>query len=474
METASLTLAHSHARSASQNTSKARLTVAASEHESAAGEFAKTALGTGDPEALRLLKLMEEHHHKLAQIIRSKDAISKAVSEASQPLLTDALPPATEKTSGSEDDVAPTSPPVPEADPGQEKTATSPLARTHNPRRDSSPALAKDIASRRGIPQPSQRKMQTAAPGVSAVIAEGRMTTTQPASTFDPPARRQPQSTRPDVPAPVVVRDRQAPAASADDGFARFYSNLTAGPFSRISSMLAFAALPLTESTHPDSPTESRTEKTTARATNDPSVESLISPAALHALQEHQRTQGGSGHSFGQAESFYLIPPTGGTASYANIVNREQRYARREHLSDISEEADGEFVDARETQSRRAPPHQARTAASFKEEELQLENETLKQVLDKMSHRLQAFESHAQDASMAALTQSMASVRTQPSAPPDMSDERKAMEDEMRRAAREIAKLKSINSKYKAYLENLKNNARAKEKEKRGKVESNA
>lgn len=241
--------------------------------------------------------------------------------------------------------------------------------------------------------------------------------------------------------------------------------------------MLAFAALPLTETAQPDSPTESRAEKTSARASNDPAIESLISPAALHALQEHQRNQGGSGHSFGQAESFYLIPPTGGTASYANIVNREQRYARREHLSDISEEADAEFVDARETQTRKSTSSQARTAPSFKEEELQLENDTLKQVLDKMSHRLQAFESHAQDASMAALTQSMASVRTQPSGPPtgmDIQDERRAMEEEMRRAAREIAKLKSTNAKYKAYLENLKNNARAKEKEKRGKAESGA
>lgn len=419
---------------------------------------------------------MEEHHHKLAEIIKSKDAISKAVSEAGEPLPrtpAEALSNHTEKLSEKDEHAQPVSPPASDTPLHHDKLTTSPsLTRMQQPQRDSSPALAKDIASRRGIPQPTHRKMPTATPGVSAVVAEGRMSTTQL------PLARQVQSTRRDIPPPIVSQDRNAPTTPSDDGFARFYSNLTAGPFSRISSMLAFAALPLTESVHPDSPTESRTEKTTARASNDPAVESLISPAALHALQEHQRNQGGSGNSFGQAESFYLIPPTGGTASYANIVNREQRYARREHLSDINEEADSEFVDARETQTRKATTSsQARTAASFREEELQLENETLKQVLDKLSHRLQAFESHAQDASMAALTQSMASVRTQSSAAHtgvDIQDERPAMEDEMRRAAREIAKLKSTNAKYKAYLENLKNNARAKEKEKRGKAESAA
>ena len=219
--------------------------------------------------------------------------------------------------------------------------------------------------------------------------------------------------------------------------------------------MLAFTALPLTDNPEPDSPTSSRSQKTSARASDYPDVKSLISPAALNALQRHG--------NIGPGESFYIIPTSGGTASYANIVTREQRYARRQHqLSNISEDDAAEFVDAHETQPSR-PPN--RGLISVREEELQLENDTLKQVLDQVSHRLQAFESHAQDASMAALTQSMASVRTTHSAA--HSSAPKQTDDDLQAAMKEIQKLKHENSKYRAYYNKLKDSARAKAEEKR-------
>lgn len=275
----------------------------------------------------------------------------------------------------------------------------------------------------------------------------------------------------------------------AEDGFARFYSNLTSGPFSKISSMLAFAALPLTEpASQPSSPTSSRSEKTSVRAHNEADIKSLISPAALHALEEQSRRQGLGGQVFGPGESFYVVPPSGGTASYANIISREQRYAarRHHHLSDINEE-DAEFVDARENQplrtsatggpSGRALSSAQPAASSHRVEELELENDTLKNVLDQMSHRLQAFERSAQDASMAALAQSMASVRTTgagaahpgPSLHPDPADRERErlMEEELQLAVKEIQKLRSQNGKYKNYLEKLKDSARQKEKERR-------
>lgn len=42
--------AHAHARKASRETGKSKLTIAAAEHESAAGEFAQAAASTGDVE----------------------------------------------------------------------------------------------------------------------------------------------------------------------------------------------------------------------------------------------------------------------------------------------------------------------------------------------------------------------------------------------------------------------------------------
>jgi hypothetical protein len=216
--------------------------------------------------------------------------------------------------------------------------------------------------------------------------------------------------------------------------------------------MLAFTALPLTDTPEPDSPTSSRHQKTSARASNDPDVKSLISPAALNALQQH-------GH-IGPGESFYVIPTSGGTASYANIVTREQRHVRRHHLSNINEDDPAEFVDAQETQPTK---QQNRGLISEREEELQLQNDTLKQALDHVSHRLQAFESHAQDASMAALTHSVASVRTTHSTAP--SNISRQSDDELHAAMKEIKRLEHDNAKFRAYYAKLKDSAKARRAE---------
>jgi hypothetical protein len=408
--------AHSHARRAAVETSKSRLAHAATEHQAAAEQYAKAQNSTCDHEALRMLKLLEEHHTQLADIIHSKHTIAKAIKDAqdadilasSTPVAS--LPPA----------------PVPSPD-----ASSPPVARIHPSRRESSSALAKEMATRRGIPQQSSTLKQPKSKPPADLSAV----------TSSPSLERRAAPTL-----PIQSRDQ-------DDGFSRFYSNWTTGPLSRLSSMLAFTALPLTDSQESESPTSLRDPKTSARASNDPDVKSLISPAALNALQKH-------GH-IGPGESFYIIPPSGGTASYANIVTREQRYARRQHLSGINEDDPVEFVDAQETQPVKQQQQPNRGLISVREEELQLENDTLKNVLDQMSHRLQAFESHAQDASMAALTHSVASVRT------THSSSARQQEDELQMAMREIQKLKHDNSKYKAYYTKLRDSARAKAEEKK-------
>lgn len=271
---------------------------------------------------------------------------------------------------------------------------------------------------------------------------------------------------------------------TADEGFSRFYANLSSGPLAKISSMLAFAALPLTEPPPgPPSPTSSRAES--VKAYSGPDARALISPAALRALEEQHRRQGASGQVFNPAESFYVVQPSGGTASYANIMRSEHRHAKRQHghhLSGISEE-NLEFVDARETQASKSgggtSASHAKTAdvasgagvpqGGHRVEELELENDTLKQVLDQMSHRLQAFERSAQDASMAALTQSMASVRTVPGMRADEmgGDRERIMEAELQNAVDEITRLKAENKEQRRFKEELEESVRVKRREER-------
>ena len=265
--------------------------------------------------------------------------------------------------------------------------------------------------------------------------------------------------------------------AGNEDGFTRFYNNLATGPLSKLSSMLAFTGLPLTEDNSEDSPGEVKTESTSERANGGPDVKKMFSSAALRAIEDQQRSQGFSGNTFGPGESFYVIPTSGGTASYANIVSKAQQDAQRNRHGDPSDE----FVDAWENPVAQSPRLGSDSGAArqpygaVREEELQLENASLKQILDKLSHRLQAFESHAQDASMAALTQSMASIRTQPSSvTAEMEERMRAMEVQLEREMREREQLglenqkqKQIITKYRSHWEQLKDSARAKERAKR-------
>lgn len=288
-----------------------------------------------------------------------------------------------------------------------------------------------------------------------------------------------PISTISHVPPNAFQQDVQRKSAANDEGFAKFYSNLTSGPLSKLSSMLAFAGLPLTA--EEETLAQSKIEKTSARASNDPDVNKLFSQAALHAIEEQQRNQGFSGNAFGPGESFYVIPTSGGTVSYADILSRAQQDAQRHHYQ-ASEGLD-DFVDARETQAPRSPRHsrvQGRAPSSVREEELQIENATLKQVLDQMSHRLAAFESHAQDASMAALTQSMASIRAGPTGSPASDETVRALQeqlareaDERQRLAAENLRQKQVITKYRSHWETLKQGARGKmaRREQEGKSE---
>ncbi|GKT93016.1 hypothetical protein Ct61P_10866 [Colletotrichum tofieldiae] len=70
MDESSLIKAHDHARAASNATHQSETTVAINEHALAAGEFANAARVTTSIEALRTLKLLEEHHQRLSELLK--------------------------------------------------------------------------------------------------------------------------------------------------------------------------------------------------------------------------------------------------------------------------------------------------------------------------------------------------------------------------------------------------------------------
>ncbi|KAG8628652.1 hypothetical protein KVT40_002517 [Elsinoe batatas] len=486
MEEAPLIVAHSHARRAAEETSRARLTVAGSEHESAAEQYARAVEDTSDVEVLRILKLLEDHHSKLAQIVKAKDEFSKKVSateikraeeEAIQDEIASQVPVVT--LSGTAQTASP------------EKLTTTAFLKS----RDAPSSLAKDIASRRGIPQSQSRRNPGAASTLSPIQATGRIS--------NPPR----SIVTGQHPKPPPNASHTSPSASvespADEGFSRFYSQLTSGPLSKLSSMLAFPGLPLTEaedslsasaspsaSTHP---TQKEKPSTSARVSTGPDVNALFSRAALKALEEQQRHPG---PAFGPGESFYVIPTSGGTASYANILTKTREELRGQGGS----KDEDEFVDAREdldsnpevdVKSKSKSKHKTSiipavndTDNTLREEELQIENAALKQILDKLSHRLQAFESHAQDASMAMMNQSIVSHHSRSpmggggtaGVREEMEERMRAMEAQLEREMKEREKLsmesqkqKLVIAKYRSHWEQLKDSARAREKAKREK-----
>ena len=261
----------------------------------------------------------------------------------------------------------------------------------------------------------------------------------------------------------VPVESQPQEATTSDAPFQQFY-NTFESLISKISAPLAFAGLPLTSSTDTTPPTDTKHTKPPHPSTrqqpplgtakpDNPSTEidysTLISRAALRAVRD-----GPSNHP-SVAESFYVVPTTGGTVSYAGILNREASDQSGRHhgrqLSNISETTVDDFVDARETippgspeltrLDAPAPPllqsigplrrsrhsttdsgsnsgSATQTAKPFKHppdtqivggktpEELHLENTALKHLSDTLSKRLHMWETTSQNQG-AALHQSI-------------------------------------------------------------------
>ncbi|KAK8195378.1 hypothetical protein IWZ00DRAFT_217310 [Phyllosticta capitalensis] len=423
METAPLTLAHAHARNASAETWKANSSQASDEHQQAAGEFAKASQGTGDAEALRILKLLESHHHRLATIIKCNSTTSPTQSE----------PPS---TSHQAHETTSSAPPTRSTSPKRTPTSPPRSAPRRKPPRDLSSSIASNLASARGIPG----SRRPAAPAISAQHVDGRILgradRALPQDIRKDGLQQSAKSSMDSEEATQVTSEKEAPSPpakpSSDEGFKRFFSTFETF-YSALSAPLAFTGLPLIneEQSQPPPPpppqkpaskssAKQATPSTSVRADSTPNVNGLFSQATLRALDS--APSGG--------ESFIVVPTTGGTVSYAGILNHNGNQTHGGVPSPIIEEEersfDGEeFVDAFEepappsptmTRSgKRARPSSAGTIAAADQngkgggsggsrktmEELDLENTMMRQLLDKLSKRLHMWEASSQSQSLA-------------------------------------------------------------------------
>jgi hypothetical protein len=192
-----------------------------------------------------------------------------------------------------------------------------------------------------------------------------------------------------------------------------------------------------------------------------------------------RETGNGPLHGAG-GESFYVVPSTGGTISYAGILSRaEQERRLAGGGSTLSAEGDDEFVDAREVPGPPSPDlrrggggSSSSTVGAKTMEELQLENQALKQLSDTLSKRLHMWEVNAQSSSLA-LQQSLRVMQQHGSSAgmshaggsPEVSDagaeEKRELEERLAAATREITKLKEVIARYRSKWEKLKEGARA-------------
>lgn len=313
--------------------------------------------------------------------------------------------------------------------------------------------------------------------------------TGKPKPSWVPPSQPSAQSTRPLSIDEAAEDEPIGTPATSEEGFSRFYSTF-GSIINRLSAPLAFAGLPLIaeESTPADNPAPQSPVQKRSRARSipspgeEPDLSKIYSKAALRAVYR-------DGHS--GTDSFYVVPPSGHTVSYANILTFDQKEKRRAMAASVhggktdahDDQDDDDFVDARESQMTLSPSTKRRVGKSQTErelynviEELNTENESLKGMLDKVTKRLHAFEASAQHSRLAMVD----SMRlTRPGSPmsqsggPQVSDEflrkrNRELEEDLARAAKNFEILEKDNKhlqrtvdKYRDKWEALKAGAKA-------------
>ncbi|KAI0158834.1 hypothetical protein BJ166DRAFT_614532 [Pestalotiopsis sp. NC0098] len=504
MEASPLIKAHDHARAASEATHASNSTVAINEHTRAAGEFANAAKNTTSVEALRTLRLLEQHHQRLSELLRAPLERAKlqqtASEDATQATEEKGEPAASESSSHAYSGDEPSHPAA--AEKINQPMPTLPKQQRY-PARDLGASIASNLASARGIPR-SKYRSQPLNPSVSNTEVPGNVAHTIQKSGSGSKSKMQSMIEHADRPGPsapgrisrqgslerrssdgdrTLSKTRDSPSSSQDGGFSNFYSAF-GSIINRISAPLAFAGLPLisedqvqeSASTAPAPAPEPQVQKrirhkASATVSVEPDLNKLISKAAMNALNRDGRFA---------TDSFYVVPTSGHTASYASILSYADKEKRRMEasvlgeLSNVAEEDEDDFVDAKESQGPPSPGLRRKTGKSRSDkelnnvvEELYLENKSLKDMLDKLSKRLHAFESMSQNSGMR-LAESMRLMRpaspNTPAVKPAASgssstgDEvlRKRtmeLEDQMALFNKQIEDLQKDNTKLRAYLD---------------------
>ncbi|KAK1533067.1 uncharacterized protein CCOS01_05050 [Colletotrichum costaricense] len=456
MDESSLVKAHDHAKAASNAQHQSETTVAINEHALAAGEFANAARSTSSIEALRTLKLLEEHHQRLAELLKipfdrraaaSQNPSSETIDEKQESQASDATSDVsspddgrTKSRSGQQQQSAGGSPVA------TVKGVPSLAQQRRYPSREMTSSIASNLASARGI-RGSRNRGQPIPPSVTNDQAPGNMevqarrdgSRTKMQNVLDqsgkpgwiPPTADSPRRET----EPKKTEEVASPAS--DDGYSRFYSTF-GNIINRLSAPLAFAGLPLiteesspitSSSSIPEPHAETPPEPAPAKRSNrlkpspaapaEPDLSKIYSRATLRAISANNPN-----------DSFYVVPTSGHTMSYANILNFADKEKRRLEASlhsgvggggggagdSLIEDDEDDFVDARESPSmmmaaptspgvsrRRGAASKPKTEQNLKNtvEELYLENRGLKDMLDKLSKRLHAFEATAQNSSLA-------------------------------------------------------------------------
>ncbi|KAJ9136458.1 MIT-like protein [Pleurostoma richardsiae] len=434
MEASPLIRAHDHARAAANATQTAESTVAINEHALAAGEFSNAAKNTTSVEALRTLRLLEQHHRKLSELLKfsQEHPVQQAIVEK------ETAGPEEKQSPDAQGVVATSESKSEQAVPSTPSPAAAPISaqaqqRRYPPARELSSSIASNLANARGI-RSSRYRGQPLTPSVSNDQAPGNLEvqarkdgsrskmqhmldqTGKPS--WVPPPRTAPQRSESQAPSLEDVRPDEADAPVAEEGFYRFYKSF-GHIINKISAPLAFAGLPLIaeepvpqSSPRPEAPapTKRSRHRSPQAFREEPDLSRIYSKAAMRAIPR----DGNAGN-----DSFYVVPTSGHTVSYANILSFDQKERRRMAASlhgedDIIGEVDEEdFVDARESPLPLSPAAKkrvgkGRTDRDFSNaiEELSTENASLKDMLDKVTKRLHAFEATAQTSRLA-LAESM-------------------------------------------------------------------
>lgn len=272
--------------------------------------------------------------------------------------------------------------------------------------------------------------------------------TGKPKPSWVPPTQPSAQTARHPSIDEAAEDESMRTSPTSEEGFSKFY-NTFGSIINRLSAPLAFAGLPLIteETASASSPTAEIPVQKRSRArsipppSDEPELSRIYSKAALRAVYRE-------GHS--GTDSFYVVPTSGHTVSYANILNFDQKERRRAMAASVhgsqadahEDHDDDDFVDARESQMSLSPSTRRRVGKSQTErdllnviEELNTENESLKGMMDKVTRRLHAFEASAQHSRLA-MVDSMRLPR--PGSPMSQSGGAQAADEALRKRNREL------------------------------------